>query len=378
MTSPVIKKQQEATAQMEIAKRQQLHDELESDNYSGSEVHYNIETFEESPVVTTRTKSKAQEAAAATASPPQSNEGSDEAESDGDNPSVDNAEEGNDDAEESGDDDTDAEEYDDKENVVEKSNKQGVNLNEKGNPIRSIRKEPKIQINALNEVPKLKRLFEGYSMYWMAKTPGKYSMEMICKFYTNYYYTLEKKAPSKNVIKKESVLDSVRVRAIPVDISERTITRILMGGDYTVPTRTTEYDYRIEEMKGIRELSNEDKSWWSIVRYRLAATVNDNVLSTDKAALVACIMSEYLLNIPWTIAIEIRERAVKENTTLLFPSLIYQVCMESRVPVFPDIDHMITNIRTVDIALIKDDLNPVTRVRVPFGGPRLSESTPRR
>ncbi|MCE3049756.1 hypothetical protein HAX54_045722, partial [Datura stramonium] len=90
-------------------------------------------------------------------------------------------------------------------------------------------------------------------------------------------------------------------------------------------------------------------------------TGNDNVLSADSAALVACIMFEHLLNIPRIIATEIREYMVKENTTLPFSSLIYQICMDSGVPVFPDIDHMITNIRKIEITLIKDDLNPVAR-----------------
>ncbi|MCE0481323.1 hypothetical protein HAX54_039002 [Datura stramonium] len=71
-----------------------------------------------------RANSKAQEAAAATSSPLWSDEGSDEAESDGDNPPVDNAEKGNDDAEDSGDDDTNAEESGDKDSVVEESNEQ--------------------------------------------------------------------------------------------------------------------------------------------------------------------------------------------------------------------------------------------------------------
>ncbi|MCD7471139.1 hypothetical protein HAX54_011447 [Datura stramonium] len=65
-------------------------------------------------------------------------------------------------------------------------------LSEKGNPNRSIEEEPRIQINALNEVPELKSLFEGYNMYWMAKTLRKYNMEMVREFYANYYYTMEK------------------------------------------------------------------------------------------------------------------------------------------------------------------------------------------
>ncbi|MCE3217230.1 hypothetical protein HAX54_011174 [Datura stramonium] len=102
-----------------------------SDSSSGSEVHYNIKNSDESLVVTTRAKSKAQEAAAATASPPQFDEGSDWAESYGDNPPTDNAkkgnsnaEEGNDDAEESRDDDTKVEEPNDKQSTAEQFNKQ--------------------------------------------------------------------------------------------------------------------------------------------------------------------------------------------------------------------------------------------------------------
>ncbi|MCE2055316.1 hypothetical protein HAX54_042391 [Datura stramonium] len=271
MTSPVNKKKQEVFAQKEIAKRRQHHDESELESSSGLEVHYNIETSDESPVVTNRAKSKSQEVVAATTSPPQFDKGSDDAEPNGENPPADNAEEGNYDAEESGDDDTNVEESGDKDRTAEESNEQvgdsepattleesskrwlqqssrdvyfaGLNINEKGNPSRSIQEEPKIQNNALNDVPELKRIFKGYNMYWMSKTPGKYSMEMVYEFYTNYYYTLEKKSYSKKAIKKEPMLDSIRVRAIPVDISDRTITRVLMGGDFTLPTRTTEYDY---------------------------------------------------------------------------------------------------------------------------------------
>ncbi|MCD7448939.1 hypothetical protein HAX54_047551 [Datura stramonium] len=272
-------------ARKEIAKRRQLRDELESDSFSGSKVHYNIETYDESQVVTTRAKSKAQYATADTTSPPQSDEGSDEAESDGYNPSTDNVEEGNGnaeessgDAEESGDDDSEVEESGDMESATEKSSEHVGDSNPATTPearskrwflqgsrdvyypglnlSRSIQEEPKIQINALNE--------------------------MVREFYANYYYTLEKKAPSKIAIKKEPVLDSVRVRAIPVDISKGTTTRVLMG-------------------------------------------VNGNVLSENREDLVAYIMSEYLLNIPRIIAIEIRERTVKEHTALPFRSLVYQL-----------------------------------------------------
>ncbi|MCE5165965.1 hypothetical protein HAX54_013489, partial [Datura stramonium] len=86
MTSPVNKKQQEAAARKEIAKRRQLRDKSKSDSSSGSEAEY-----------------------------------------DGDNPPVDNAGKGNDDAEGSGDDDTNAEESVDKDSAAEESNEQVEN-----------------------------------------------------------------------------------------------------------------------------------------------------------------------------------------------------------------------------------------------------------
>ncbi|MCE2055801.1 hypothetical protein HAX54_043443, partial [Datura stramonium] len=307
-----------------------LLDESESESSSGSEVHYNIETSNKYLVVTTKAKSKAREAVAATASPPQSEEGGKEAEFDGEHPPADN----------SGDNDSEAEESGNKDSAAEKSDDQGsrnvyyagLALNEKGNPSRSIQEEPKIQINALNEVLELERIFEGYNIYWMAKTLGKYKMEM--------------------------------GESIPIDISERTITRVLMDGDYKLPTRTTEYDYRMEAMKGIRKLSTEDK----VMHIQWI----ENIIAEDKdgAEWVTGRLQGfpeffgqvmYLLNIPQIISIEIWERVVKDHTTLLFPSMVYQLCMESRVTIFPDIDHMITNIRMAYIALIKDDLNPVAR-----------------
>ncbi|MCD9641266.1 hypothetical protein HAX54_027357, partial [Datura stramonium] len=141
-----------------------------------------------------------------------------------------------------------------------------------------------------------------------------------------------------------------------------------MGGDDTVTTRTTEYDHWMEAMKGIGKLGTKDKlmhlRWIDNIITKdkedtewLAPTMNDNVLSPDKESSEACIMSEYLLNIPRIIATEMRERVVKDHTTLPFPRLVYQLCMESGVPAFPNIDHMIMNIRTADIALIKDNLN---------------------
>ncbi|MCD7462354.1 hypothetical protein HAX54_048344 [Datura stramonium] len=50
-----------------------------------------------------------------------------------------------------------------------------------------------------------------------------------------------------------------------MDISKRTIPWFLFGSDYEVPTRTLKYDYRIEALKRMKQLSIEDNLmhyWW--------------------------------------------------------------------------------------------------------------------
>ncbi|MCE3050499.1 hypothetical protein HAX54_047385 [Datura stramonium] len=183
------KKNQEATARTEIAKKRQLRDKSKSESPSGSEESYEIDSLGEPPTVTTKSQDKSQ--------------------------------------------------------VI-------------------VEEEPKIRTSALNEVPELRRIFEKYNMHWMAETPKKYISVMVREFYANYYSTLENKAPTRQAVKKEPVLDMVLVRECPVDISERTISR-------------------------------------------LVPTVNDNILSADWTTLMTCIMSEYVLNIPQIIAVEIRE-----------------------------------------------------------------------
>ncbi|MCD9637628.1 hypothetical protein HAX54_021030, partial [Datura stramonium] len=106
-----------------------------------------------------------------------SDEGSAEADSNGDNHPADTSWKGNNDAEKAGEDESNVEKSNDKYSASKLSNEKeedsgitpearskiwflqgardvyyaGLNLNEKGNPRRSIHEEPKIQINALNE-----------------------------------------------------------------------------------------------------------------------------------------------------------------------------------------------------------------------------------
>ncbi|MCD7455473.1 hypothetical protein HAX54_028275 [Datura stramonium] len=107
-----------------------------------------------------------------------------------------------------------------------------------------IPEEPKIQTGALMKCSKLIQLFKKYNMRWMAETLRKYSGEMVREFYTNYYSTLENKAPKRQAVKKEPVLDMVPIKACSVDISDRTISQFLFGSVYKALVLTTESDMR--------------------------------------------------------------------------------------------------------------------------------------
>ncbi|MCD9559939.1 hypothetical protein HAX54_018317 [Datura stramonium] len=160
------------------------------------------------------------------------------AKSDSEDPPTDDAEEDDNNVEESGEDGSAAEDFGEKESATEESGEHeedsdppttpnakskrwtvqgsrdiyyaGLAINDKGNPRRSIQEEPWIRTDALNEVPKLKRLFDIYNMHWMAETPGIYSVEMVHEYYANYYCIWKNSAPSKQGTKKQPVLDSVR------------------------------------------------------------------------------------------------------------------------------------------------------------------------
>ncbi|MCD9645907.1 hypothetical protein HAX54_035263 [Datura stramonium] len=212
---------QEAVARKEIAKKQQLRDAPDSNSFSGWDMHFDIASSSKFPFVTTREKSKAPEVAATTSPLLQSEEGGEGTKFDSEHPPADDAEEGNNDVEESGDDDNEAEEFDEKGNSIEESGEWRRTLTLPPHQMRG---------------PK----------------DGSYRAPRM-------FIMREKNAPSKSVIKKMLVLDSIQVRAILVDISERTINRVLMGGDYTVSIQTTEYDYHMEALKETRKLITQDK-----------------------------------------------------------------------------------------------------------------------
>ncbi|MCD7463783.1 hypothetical protein HAX54_051380 [Datura stramonium] len=125
---------------------------------------------------------------------------------------------------------------------------EGLTLKQKGNSNRSLEEEPRILIEALNKVEYLKRLFELYEFRWMARTLDEYNAKIIRKFYDDYLETLENYSPTGQKVKDQPRLDSVS-RGRSVDISERTIARLLYCPNIQYPAATTEYGYRMEALK---------------------------------------------------------------------------------------------------------------------------------
>ncbi|MCD7468794.1 hypothetical protein HAX54_007282 [Datura stramonium] len=87
---------------MDRPSKWQLQDKSESDSPSGSEKAYEIDSSDDSLVVTTRVQVKSNETIATTSLLPQSEEGGEGTESDSQNPHADDAEKGDSDAEEFG------------------------------------------------------------------------------------------------------------------------------------------------------------------------------------------------------------------------------------------------------------------------------------
>ncbi|KAM3217714.1 putative protein isoform X1 [Capsicum annuum] len=274
-------------------------------------------------------------------------------------------------------------------------------LNEKGHPKRSIFEEPRIRTEDLAAVPEVKATFDRYQLGWMGEAPGRYSPEMVREFFASYAASLSSSTPKGQLVKNQPPMDRVQVRGRLVDISERTIQRLLFGTEFKAPTSTAEYNHRVSIVKDrvkmadpvqrssllkwvasfIAENREEAswvtskgtitkaslnfaaKFWWAIVRSRLGSTSGDNRLTPDRAVLVASIMAGYNINIPRYIVEEIRERALQVTTSIPFPCLVYRLCRESGVPVLPEIDHPVEVTRIQDIGLIRDGTNPVAKFR---------------
>lgn len=115
-------------------------------------------------------------------------------------------------------------------------------------------------------------------------------------------------------------------------------------------------------MKG--RLNFATKSWLTLVRHRLGPTIGDNTFSPNKATLIVGILEENDIDIAKIITCEIQDRVMSTGTSLAFLCLMTKICLDNRVPIIPEVDNFTVDHRTIDLGLIRDQANPISRIKI--------------
>ena len=88
-----------------------------------------------------------------------------------------------------------------------------------------------------------------------------------------------------------------------------------------------------------------------LVRNRVSPIKDDNQLTWDRAVMVATLVARVEIDFARMLLAEIYERAFKTSTIYPFPCLIFQLCRDSRVPIW-HCDRLIHPTGALDIGLI--------------------------
>lgn len=80
----------------------------------------------------------------------------------------------------------------------------------------------------------------------------------------------------------------------------------------------------------------------------------DNVLTWERASLIASLMDEYDINLAAIIQYEFCERAFGETMTLLFPCIIQRLCNNDSVTKVSEVDEGVIEIARAQTKLMKD------------------------
>uniref|UniRef100_M1DE30 Integrase core domain containing protein n=1 Tax=Solanum tuberosum TaxID=4113 RepID=M1DE30_SOLTU len=197
------------------------------------------------------------------------------------------------------------------------------------------------------------------------------------------------------------------VRGVSMDLSHTTISRFLYGPNphHTWAASTAKFDYQWEIVRtgafgrnadqreaviswlarhlaldgerekwvaapwlGIRKatFTLAAKFFWLLVRNSLSPTMADNIVTWDRAVMVAALVARMDINFPCLLLGELHERDFKPTTTYYFPCMIFQLCRDAGVPIW-HCDKLVHATGTLDIRLIQDDTN----VAAPRRGPRV-------
>ena len=101
-----------------------------------------------------------------------------------------------------------------------------------------------------------------------------------------------------------------------------------------------------------------------MVHYCLSLTDADNIITWDRAVLMAAMIAGFEVDFASLLQSVMHERAFKVTTTYLFPCMIFSLCRSAGVPIY-HIYQLKTLLGNVDIGLIRDEANELSPHRRP-------------
>ena len=99
-----------------------------------------------------------------------------------------------------------------------------------------------------------------------------------------------------------------------------------------------------------------------LVRHCLSPTAADNIVTWDRAVLMAAMIAGFEVDFAWLLQAVMHERAFKVTTTYPFPCMIFALCRSAGVPIW-HVDQLKTPQGTVDVGLIRDEANELAPCR---------------
>ena len=106
------------------------------------------------------------------------------------------------------------------------------------------------------------------------------------------------------------------------------------------------------------------KFLWLIVRHCLSSTAADNIVTWDRAVLLAAMVAEFEVDFAWLLQEVMHERAFKVTTTYPFPCMIFSLCRSAGVPIWHIEQHK-TPLGTIYIGLIRNEADELAPRRGP-------------
>ena len=112
------------------------------------------------------------------------------------------------------------------------------------------------------------------------------------------------------------------------------------------------------------KLTFTTKFLWLIVRHCVSPIAADNIVTWDRAVLIAAMIAGFEADFSWLLQAVMHERAFKVTTTYPFPCMIFSLCRSAAVPIW-HIDQLKITLGSIDMGLIRNEANELAPCRRP-------------